>query len=110
MAIRAPRHYPLEEREPNFEPRRAPLREKPAASRPAAEPKRRRRLSPLTRRILFVNSIPLLMLVAGLLYLDDYRRSLIDTQFRAMLTQGEIIAAALGEAATDVNDEEVGAR
>ena len=47
---------------------------------------------------------------AGLLYLDDYRRSLIDAQFRALATQGEIIAAALGEAATDVNDEEVGAR
>jgi two-component system sensor histidine kinase ChvG len=111
MAIRAPRHYPLEQREPNFAPARTPLREKPVASPPPAKPKRkRRRLSPLTRRILFVNSIPLLMLVAGLLYLDDYRRSLIDAQFRAMVTQGEIIAAALGEAATDVNDEEVGAR
>jgi two-component system, OmpR family, sensor histidine kinase ChvG len=111
MAIRAPRRNPLEDREPDFAPPSAKLRERPAASRPPAEPKRRRRrLSPLTRRILFVNSIPLLMLVAGLLYLDDYRRSLIDTQFRAMLTQGEIIAAALGEAATDVNDEEVGAR
>lgn len=111
MAIRAPRHYPLEDREPAFGSRREVLREKPAASRAPAEPRRkRRRLSPLTRRILFVNSIPLLMLVAGLLYLDDYRRSLIDTQFRAIATQGEIIAAALGEAATDVNDEEVGAR
>jgi two-component system, OmpR family, sensor histidine kinase ChvG len=110
MAIRAPRRNPLEDREPDFAPS-TKLRDKPAAPRPPAEPKRRRRrLSPLTRRILFVNSIPLLMLVAGLLYLDDYRRSLIDTQFRAMLTQGEIIAAALGEAATDVNDEEVGAR
>jgi two-component system sensor histidine kinase ChvG len=112
MAVRAPRHQLLEDRDPPLRSERKALREKPAASRMPAEPrrKRRRRLSPLTRRILFVNSIPLLMLVVGLLYLDDYRRSLIETQFRAMLTQGEIIAAALGEAATDVNDEEVGAR
>jgi two-component system sensor histidine kinase ChvG len=111
MAVRAPRHYPPEDREPSLGPRPATLPAKDIPSRLPAEPKRkRRRLSPLTRRILFVNSIPLLLLVVGLLYLDDYRRSLIDTQFRAMLTQGEIIAAALGEAATDVNDEEVGAR
>jgi two-component system sensor histidine kinase ChvG len=111
MAIRAPRRYPLEDREPDFAPRTTPMREKrPAGPRASAAPRRRRRLSPLTRRILFVNSIPLLLLVAGLLYLDDYRRSLIDAQFRAMVTQGEIIAAAIGEAATDVNDEDVGAR
>jgi two-component system sensor histidine kinase ChvG len=111
MAIRAPRRIPLEDREPDFTPRSPKLRERPVMARPPAEPKRRRRrISPLTRRILFVNSIPLLLLVVGLLYLDDYRRSLIDTQFRAMITQGEMIAAAIGEAATDVNDEEVGAR
>ncbi|HEX2115432.1 MAG TPA: stimulus-sensing domain-containing protein [Alphaproteobacteria bacterium] len=113
MAIRAPRRELMGQREPPPLARhRAPPREtKPATGRAPVEVKRRRRrVSPLTRRILFVNSIPLLLLVAGLLYLDDYRRSLIDAQFRAMATQGEMIAAAIGEAATDVNDEEVGAR
>jgi two-component system, OmpR family, sensor histidine kinase ChvG len=113
MAIRAPRRLTPDQRVPPvLEPRRAEpsLPQRPAAARPAEPRRRRRRLSPLTRRILFVNSIPLALLVAFLLYLDDYRRSLIDAQFRALATQSEIIAAALGEAATDVNDEEVGAR
>ncbi|HEX6979129.1 MAG TPA: stimulus-sensing domain-containing protein [Alphaproteobacteria bacterium] len=87
-----------------------PLHAQAAAPR-AAEPRiRRRRFSPLTLRILFLNTIPLLILVAGLLYLDDYRRSLIDAKFSALTVQGQIIAAALGEAATDVDDETVGAR
>jgi two-component system sensor histidine kinase ChvG len=113
MAIRAPRRLIPDQREPPvLEPRRAepvlePRRAKPRVPEP---PRQRRRWSPLTRRILIVNSIPLALLVAGLLYLDDYRRSLIDAQFRALATQGEMIAAALGEAATDVNDEAVGAR
>jgi two-component system sensor histidine kinase ChvG len=112
MAIRAPRRLMPDEREPPvLEPRRVePTLAPRSAARPVERRRRRRRLSPLTRRILFVNSIPLALLVAGLLYLDDYRRSLIDAQFRALATQCEIIAAALGEAATDVNDEEVGAR
>jgi two-component system sensor histidine kinase ChvG len=61
----------------------------------------RRRFSPLTRRILFVNSVALVLLVFGLLYLDDYRHNLIEARFDALRTQGEIIAAALGEAASD---------
>jgi two-component system sensor histidine kinase ChvG len=60
-----------------------------------------RRFSPLTRRILFVNSVALVLLVFGLLYLDDYRHNLIEARFDALRTQGEIIAAALGEAASD---------
>src|SRR5262245_31818067 len=60
-----------------------------------------RRFSPLTRRILFVNSVALVLLVLGLLYLDDYRHNLIEARFDALRTQGEIIAAALGEAASD---------
>lgn len=69
---------------------------------------RRRRFSPLFRRILFVNSVPLAILAGGLLYLDQYRDSLIISELAALRTQGEIIAAALGEAATEtvtVTDE-----
>ena len=88
-----------------------PLPTRSATPRPRTEPHiRRRRFSPLTLRILFLNTIPLLILVAGLLYLDDYRRSLIDAKFGALTVQAQIIAAALGEAATDVDDETVGAR
>ena len=66
---------------------------------------RRRRFSPLTRRILFLNSLALVLLAVGLLYLDDYRRSLIESQFSALATQGQIIAAALGEAALDTTPQ-----
>ncbi|HUN47391.1 MAG TPA: stimulus-sensing domain-containing protein [Stellaceae bacterium] len=59
----------------------------------------RRRLSPLTRRILAVNVLALGLLGLGLLYLGEYRNSLIDTELEALKTQGEISAAALSEGA-----------
>lgn len=112
MASPAPRRTPhLGRAAPPAPPRPEILRaDDPVAPRPTERRARRRRLSPLTRRIAFLNSIPLAILVVGLLYLDDYRRSLIDAQFGALLTHGRIIAAALGEAATDIDDEAVGAR
>jgi two-component system, OmpR family, sensor histidine kinase ChvG len=56
-------------------------------------------LSPLTRRILIVNILPLAMLVAGILYLDEYREGLIVAELAALETQAEIFAGALGEGA-----------
>jgi len=71
-------------------------------SETAAPPRlRRRRFSLLTRRILFLNLLAPVLLLAGLLYLDDYRRSLIAGEFSDLTTQGEIFAAALGAAATE---------
>lgn len=75
----------------------------------AARPGPRRRFSPLTRRILFLNMVPLLLLAASVLYLDDFRRGLIAAEMEALTTQGRIIAAALGEAAVSIaetDDEE----
>ncbi|MBC8793317.1 MAG: histidine kinase [Tagaea sp. CACIAM 22H2] len=69
----------------------------------------RRRFSPLTRRILFLNMVPLLLLAASVLYLDDFRRGLIAAEMESLTTQGRIIAAALGEAAVSIaesDDEE----
>src|SRR5258707_1207840 len=65
----------------------------PAPTRP------RRRISPLTLRILAVNVLALAMLGIGLLFLGEYESSLIDTELQALKTQGEIFAAALGEGA-----------
>ncbi|MEX2453404.1 MAG: stimulus-sensing domain-containing protein, partial [Rhodospirillaceae bacterium] len=59
----------------------------------------RRRFSPLTRRILTVNILPLAILVAGILYLDEYRERLINAELAALQTQAEIFAGALGEGA-----------
>ena len=58
-----------------------------------------RLLSPLTRRILTVNILPLALLVAGILYLDEYREGLIVAELAALETQAEIFAGALGEGA-----------
>jgi two-component system sensor histidine kinase ChvG len=46
-----------------------------------------------------VNVLALGLLGLGLLYLGDYRASLIDAQFEALGTQGEISAAAISEGA-----------
>ena len=55
--------------------------------------------SPLTRRIITVNILPLAILVAGILYLDEYREGLIEAELDALETQAEIFAGALGEGA-----------
>lgn len=76
-------------------------RDRPAAARAA---KRRRRASPLTRRILAVNLIALLIPIAGLLFLGPYRDRLIDQEMQALRVQGELFAGALGEGAIRILD------
>src|SRR5262249_58187119 len=64
------------------------------------------RISPLTRRIIAVNVLPLLLLAIGFLYLGKFESSLIGQQIESLKTQGEIFAAALGEGAVlDSTDE-----
>lgn len=65
--------------------------------------RRRRRWgsSKLTRRIMAVNAIALAILVGGVLYLDQFRQSLIDSRVLELRIEGEIIAGALSEAATE---------
>ncbi|MDP6430120.1 MAG: stimulus-sensing domain-containing protein [Rhodospirillales bacterium] len=65
----------------------------------AHAPPRRRRLTSISRRILAVNIFALAVLVAGLLFVGQYRQGLIDNEVAAMTTQAEMFAAALGEAA-----------
>lgn len=73
-----------------------------SADRPKAQtraPRRERLISPLTRRILTVNLVAIGSLVAGLLYLGEYRRSLITNELTSLRAQAEMFAAALGEGA-----------
>jgi two-component system, OmpR family, sensor histidine kinase ChvG len=56
--------------------------------------------SSLTRRILFLNLAALLVLVLGILYLNQFREGLIDARVESLLTQGEIIAGAVAGSAT----------
>ena len=54
---------------------------------------------PLTRRILAVNLLAPIVLVAGLLYLDRYRQGLADAELASLRTQAEMFAAAIAEGA-----------
>ena len=56
--------------------------------------------SSLTRRILFLNMAALVVLVAGILYLNQFREGLIDARVESLLTQGEIIAGAIAASAS----------
>ncbi len=75
----------------------------------AAEPRRRLRklmFSPLLRRILLVNALPLGLLVAALLYLDTYQDGLVDAEAASLRVQAQVFAGAIGESATSIEDPE----
>jgi two-component system sensor histidine kinase ChvG len=56
--------------------------------------------SSLTRRIVTLNVGGLLALVAGFLYLNQFRADIIDARVQSLRTQGEIIAAAIAASAS----------
>lgn len=58
-----------------------------------------RTLSPLTQRILAVNLIAPIMLLAGLLYLDQYEDALVEADLTSLRVQADVIAAAVAESA-----------
>jgi two-component system sensor histidine kinase ChvG len=64
-----------------------------ARQSPATLPRRRR--SSLTRRILTLNVLALAIPVAGLLYLGEYRSSLVQQQLDLLRTEGELFSGAL---------------
>ncbi|MEA2811840.1 MAG: two-component system, OmpR family, sensor histidine kinase ChvG [Rhodospirillaceae bacterium] len=78
----------------------------PASARPAESPsllRRRRsatrRHSPLTRRILLLNIVPVALLTLGAIYLSDYEEELIDAELASLAVQGEMVAAGISEVA-----------
>ena len=78
----------------------------PAPARPAESPsllRRRRsatrRHSPLTRRILLLNIVPVALLALGAVYLSDYEEELIDAELASLAVQGEMVAAGISEVA-----------
>ena len=75
----------------------------PHAVRPEPIRLRRRAISPITRRILAVNLFALGVLVAGLLYLGEYRRNLITAELTSLQKRTDMFAAALGEGAVATN-------
>jgi two-component system sensor histidine kinase ChvG len=75
------------------------------ASRAEASP-RGRGLSPLTARILAVNLLPLLILVAGVLYLGRYQDQLEQAELESLALQAGIFAGALAEGAVPPSADE----
>ena len=86
------------------------IRDAPAAE-PAGTPSRRVQgglsrfmgfhvFSSLTRRIVVLNLAALVVLVSGILYLNQFRAGLTDARVASLLVQGEIIAGALGASST----------
>ena len=74
----------------------------------SAQRRSRRVMSPLTRRILFLNLLGPALLGFGLLYLDDHRRGLVDAQVAAMSMQARLVATAVSESARPDEDGEAG--
>jgi two-component system sensor histidine kinase ChvG len=69
------------------------------SNRGAKRRRRRRLISPLTRRILALNVLVLMVPVLGLMHLDQYRQSLIAAELDALRTQGRAFALSLGSTA-----------
>jgi len=79
----------------------------PAPAAGALRVARQRWVSPLLRRILLVNALPLALLVAALLYLDQYQNGLLEAEVQALREQARIYAGALGESAVrELNPDE----
>ena len=78
----------------------------PGPAQKAVRLVRERWVSPLLRRILLVNALPLALLVAALLYLDQYQNGLLEAEVQALREQSRIYAGALGESAVREQDPE----
>ena len=81
-----------------------------AARKPAAQRPRARWVSPMMRRILLVNALPLGLLVATLLYLNEFQNSLLEAEVSALREQARIYAGALGQSAVAPAPPAAGAR
>ncbi|HTN09553.1 MAG TPA: stimulus-sensing domain-containing protein [Acetobacteraceae bacterium] len=82
----------------------------PATETPAASARRRFRgrwVSPLLQRVLLVNALPLALLLAALLYLDQYQNGLLQAEVTTLREQARIYAGALGESAVRENGTEL---
>jgi two-component system, OmpR family, sensor histidine kinase ChvG len=76
----------------------------PKVTRPAPRPASARAISPLLQRILLVNLLPLALLLAALLYLDQYQNGLLQAEVTTLREQARIYAGALGESAVREDD------
>jgi two-component system sensor histidine kinase ChvG len=57
-------------------------------------------LSLITLRVLAVNLLPVVFLLAGMIYMEDYRRGLIAAELETLESKAKLFAAAVVESAT----------
>ncbi len=81
---------------------RQPARAFSRADRPESAVPRPRWVSPMLRRVLLVNLLPLALLLAALLYLDQYQNGLLEAEVVALREQARIYAGALAESAVNM--------
>src|SRR6185437_1679148 len=81
---------------------RQPARALSRADRPVSALPRQRWVSPMLRRVLLVNLLPLVLLLAALLYLDQYQNGLLEAEVGALREQARIYAGALAESAVNM--------
>ena len=67
-------------------------------------PRRSAFVPPLLRRILLVNAMPLVLLLAALLYLDQYQTGLLEAEVTTLREIARIYAGALGESAVQEDE------
>lgn len=60
-------------------------------------------ISPMMRRILLVNMLPLVVFGLTLLFLNQFRNSLLNAEVQALREQARIYAGALGQSAVSIN-------
>ena len=78
----------------------------PTGRLPRARKGSRPWFSPLLRRILLVNLVPLAMLLVALLYLDQYQTGLLQAEVNSLRELARIHAGALGESAARDEDND----
>lgn len=64
-------------------------------------------ISPLTLRILAVNVMALVLLAVGLLFLDRYQLTLVNSELGNLRVDAELIAGAVGLGAVETNDMDI---
>lgn len=73
------------------------------ATPPVAE--KRRRFSPMLRRILLLNAVAPALLAASLLYLDQYQNGLLAAEVEGLRTQARIYAGGIAEAGVRIQND-----
>ena len=73
-------------------------------SNPASAEKRRR-FSPMLRRILLLNALAPALLAASLLYLDQYQNGLLAAEIEGLRTQARIYAGGIAEAGVRIQND-----